>query len=405
MRCARQGVAPNKTILTPASSTAPSTTPSEASAPVRSYSILVGRPQFGSRPNLYKTSATSRGGRPRLGAGHNNVDLLERHRTRVSTTINKLAKSRKTVRARVKTEAGSARQSRLVKNGDIARIGAGATDSTTESDDLNDAGTAGKKSGTKKPDAIVDVRDVIKNEDEHEAEESDEAKESEADQDSGKSGSGLSGTAPRYSSIVANSSNNVCQRAKASQTEPIRRLSVDACELISSSTNGQVAGEKQESGSGVNSKEIVTSKEMSKEPRRRSYSQTLTTNTTSSSNSNNNINTNNYHCNLCQISVNSQSQLAQHMNSNKHRRLSTALQSHLTGSQSMSTTGRSKTWYAGNGSNVQSSETGCKESLGQSAHAQTREIPMLTMFLQRLHQHHYFPPIRDEEDTTTETHR
>ena len=90
--------------------------------------------------------------------------------------LDKLAKSRKTVRARVKTEAGSARQSRLVKNGDIARIGAGATDSTTESDDLNDAGTAGKKSGTKKPDAIVDVRDVIKNEDEQEAEESDEAK-------------------------------------------------------------------------------------------------------------------------------------------------------------------------------------------------------------------------------------
>ena len=77
MRCQRQGVAPNKTILTPASSTAPSSTPSEASAPVRwsehihvswtfltfthirSHSILVGRPQFGSRPNLYKTSTAS----------------------------------------------------------------------------------------------------------------------------------------------------------------------------------------------------------------------------------------------------------------------------------------------------------------------------------------------------------
>ena len=57
MRCARQGVAPHRTILTPASSTAPSTTPSEASAPVRSHSVLVGRPQFGSRPNLYKTAA------------------------------------------------------------------------------------------------------------------------------------------------------------------------------------------------------------------------------------------------------------------------------------------------------------------------------------------------------------
>ena len=40
MRCARQGVAPNKTILTPASSTAPSTTPSEASAPVRSVTDI-----------------------------------------------------------------------------------------------------------------------------------------------------------------------------------------------------------------------------------------------------------------------------------------------------------------------------------------------------------------------------
>lgn len=59
MRCQRQGVAPNKTILTPTSSTAPSSTPSEASAPVRSHSILVGRPQFGSRPNLYKTSTAS----------------------------------------------------------------------------------------------------------------------------------------------------------------------------------------------------------------------------------------------------------------------------------------------------------------------------------------------------------
>ena len=26
--------------------------------------------------------------------------------------------------------------------------------------------------------------------------------------------------------------------------------------------------------------------------------------------------------------------------------------------------------------------------------ANVREIPMLSMFLQRLHQHHYFPPIR-----------
>ena len=59
MRCARQGVAPHRTILTPASSTTPSTTPSEASAPVRSHSVLVGRPQFGSRPNLCKTTSAA----------------------------------------------------------------------------------------------------------------------------------------------------------------------------------------------------------------------------------------------------------------------------------------------------------------------------------------------------------
>ena len=71
-----------------------------------------------------------------------------------------------------------------------------------------------------------------------------------------------------------------------------------------------------------------------------------------------------------------------------------------------------------------------KESLAGGAGAgqagarecSVREIPMLSMFLQRLHQHHYFPPIRvhldgirdmmikyklfqDEEDVSSETHR
>jgi len=42
----------------------------------------------------------------------------------------------------------------------------------------------------------------------------------------------------------------------------------------------------------------------------------------------------------------------------------------------------------------------------QARDCNVREIPMLSMFLQRLHQHHYFPPIRDEEDSTAaETHR
>ena len=67
-----------------------------------------------------------------------------------------------------------------------------------------------------------------------------------------------------------------------------------------------------------------------------------------------------------------------------------------------------------------------KESLAGASSGRecnVREIPMLSMFLQRLHQHHYFPPIRvrrekeriigifnvvclqDEEDVSSETHR
>ena len=106
----------------------------------------------------------------------------------------------------------------------------------------------------------------------------------------------------------------------------------------------------------------------------------------------------------------------QHMNSNKHRRLSIALQSHMTGrcqtvkifvyqrrvnidpcypfsggsnGQGVSGSSRaSKVWYQGEVT---------KESLAQSQQnreCNVREIPMLSMFLQRLHQHHYFPPIR-----------
>ena len=174
MRCARQGVAPNKTILTPASSTAPSTTPSEASAPVRSvrhsvqpatsstntysrsYSILVGRPQFGSRPNLYKTTATARGGGhrrsqgPGLGeiqaargrlAGVSSLSKFIRRESggnkRSLSVADKLSKARKFVRPRLKTEPGS-RAGRVVKLGGGAEGGRGANvaaDSTTESDD------------------------------------------------------------------------------------------------------------------------------------------------------------------------------------------------------------------------------------------------------------------------------
>merc|ERR1711997_23954 len=103
------------------------------------------------------------------------------------------------------------------------------------------------------------------------------------------------------------------------------------------------------------------------EPRRRSSASYGAVSSSSSSS---------YHCNLCQITVNSQSQLAQHTASNKHRRLSLALQ-------------------------TSSRSAGAKDNRD----CNYREIPMLSMFLQRLHQHHYFPPIRDEEENGGETHR
>jgi len=405
LRCARQGVAPNKTILTPASSTAPSTTPSEASAPVRSYSILVGRPQFGSRPNLYKTTPTARGS-GRSGGGHDTSDL--RHRSRHTTVLNKLTKSRKIVRPRLKTDI-SFRQSRIAKSisADIGRCGGGsaAADSTTESDE---PGTTKQKPQllAKKQETSLDKNETV----DGDAEESDEAKESEEDQDSSNGaevdtatsssgtsessgGDGESRAVPRYADIAAagvtrSNSVNISQITKASQTDPLRRLSVDDCDLLSKKPDPEENNNKESTPVNNNSKEIA-----SKEPRRRSVSASYTSqsnnnsaqsnnsNSKSSNNSNksNSSNSSNYQCNLCQISVNSQSQLAQHMNSNKHRRLSIALQSHMSG-------GRGKMWYQGEFS---------KESLAQNnRECNVREIPMLSMFLQRLHQHHYFPPIR-----------
>ena len=123
-------------------------------------------------------------------------------------------------------------------------------------------------------------------------------------------------------------------------------------------------------------------KEENQEPRRRSVSASYGAVSSSSS----------YHCNLCQITVNSQSQLAQvsggrghqemtviddpplqHTASNKHRRLSLALQTNRV-------------------------PAGSKDSLAERTDCNYREIPMLSMFLQRLHQHHYFPPIRVSPD-------
>ena len=148
----------------------------------------------------------------------------------------------------------------------------------------------------------------------------------------------------------------------------------------------------------------------------------------------------------------------QHMSSNKHRRLSVALQSHM-GEQQANTDPQSikrntnqlntllclcfpdlnpsNTSYLISGGQSSSSGSGrskwwseggvTKESLAGASSGRecnVREIPMLSMFLQRLHQHHYFPPIRvrretkreefrkcnvvcfqDEEDVSSETHR
>ena len=84
------------------------------------------------------------------------------------------------------------------------------------------------------------------------------------------------------------------------------RLSVDGCDLVTGPSSGSNKND-QVAQSDDQHKEPQTkiSKELTKEPRRRSvsasYSQSLITN------NNNNI----HNCNLCQISVNSQSQLAQ----------------------------------------------------------------------------------------------
>ena len=89
----------------------------------------------------------------------------------------------------------------------------------------------------------------------------------------------------------------------------IPRLSVDDCDLMltSSSTTSPVKNQDQEQKEEKVKESAPASS--CKEPRRRSVSasysgQALVQSTSSSSN-------NNYHCNLCQISVNSQSQLAQ----------------------------------------------------------------------------------------------
>ena len=72
----------------------------------------------------------------------------------------------------------------------------------------------------------------------------------------------------------------------------------------------------------------------------------------------------------------------QHMSSNKHRRLGAAMQGVQGGGES----GAGRPGSGGKAGRERSGET-CSGNT-------VREIPMLSMFLQRLHQHHYFPPIR-----------
>lgn len=369
MRCARQGVAPHRTILTPASSTAPSTTPSEASAPVRSHSILVGRPQFGSRPNLYKTTSAAEG----RTIKHGHLGGRNRERATLSSRVQKM---RKIVRPRFKVDS-AARQARHVPK---EREEEGqAADSTTESDEP----------GTSKQVSQIKQESNLESDKKQNGEESDEAKESEADPEISNCPhkSNCEQSEVRLSKYAS-----VSHLAKASQTEPLRRFSVDATD----SNHCSVHHGKTESGhhdSAIEEEESMGGQGGPQEPRRRSnsasYGQVAS-----------------FQCNLCQISLNSQSQVAQHMGSNKHRRLGAVMQSQGSGREGHEGKGvdrerehpRSKARY------VVKDGYSCPST--QARDCNVREIPMLSMFLQRLHQHHYFPPIRDDEDNNgAETHR
>jgi len=370
MRCARQGVAPHRTILTPASSTAPSTTPSEASAPVRSHSILVGRPQFGSRPNLYKTTSAADG--RTIKTGH----FGGRNRDRV-TLSSRVQKMRKIVRPRFKVDSG-ARQARHVPK---EREEEGqAADSTTESDEPGTSKQVSQIPGIKQ-------ENNLESDQKQNGEESDEAKESETDPEISncQHKSNCEQSEVRLSRYAS-----VSHLAKASQTEPLRRFSIDATESIQCPVH-HGKNEQGHHDSPIEEEGPMGGQQgVSQEPRRgsnsASYGQVAS-----------------FQCNLCQISLNSQSQVAQHMGSNKHRRLGAVMQTQGNGREGNGVERerdhqRSKSRYP-----VKEAYP-CPST--QSRDCNVREIPMLSMFLQRLHQHHYFPPIRDDEDNNSaETHR
>jgi len=269
MRCQRQGVAPNKTILTPTSSTAPSSTPSEASAPVRSHSILVGRPQFGSRPNLYKTStASSRTLKSGSHLGHSGQRGIR----------DKITKTRKSLRPRPRLDSRSnGKEKEILNQADSTESDEPATAAVTKQKTQINGLQAGHT-------GAACESDKKEEEQEQEDDTDTEAKESEADLESSKPSDDSSEKemkSSRYSSTN--------QIAKASQTEPLRRLSVDLEE--SHTSNQELVHDGQEE------KEAV----VSSKPEARRKSQPGSYTPLSSS----------YNCNLCQITVNSQSQLAQ----------------------------------------------------------------------------------------------
>jgi len=235
---------------------------------------------------------------------------------------------------------------------------------------------------------VIKQESNLESDNKQNGEESDEAKESEADPEisSCQHKSNCEPSEVRLSKYAS-----VSHLAKASQTEPLRRFSVDATD----SNQCSVHHNKAESGhhDSAIEEEGPMGGQGAAEPRRRSnsasYGQVAS-----------------FQCNLCQISLNSQSQVAQHMGSNKHRRLGATMQTQGSGREGHEGKGvererdhqRSKSRYGGKDAYSCSST--------QARDCNVREIPMLSMFLQRLHQHHYFPPIRDDEDNNgPETHR
>lgn len=209
-------------------------------------------------------------------------------------------------------------------------------------------------------------------------EESDEAKESEADL-----------TEVSFSClhiVLANPPTQVGSMAKSSQTEPLgRRYSTGASKEQQDEDEGEDEEEEEDEEDEAEDQSEEKEKQGAGASRPPAYP----------------ILGANFQCNLCQISLNSQSQVAQvahlppalitnhpqHMGSNKHRRVGAL-----------------------------ATPRGVKLPGKEGGRRECREIPMLSMFLQvcflcicpfsrfffqRLHQHHYFPPIRVTKESSS----